>query len=101
MQIPVLIESVANNGFRATAGAPLPLSAEGATEEQAVLNLRAAMAMKLRNGTQFTTIDVPAGDNPWLAIAGIYDPNDPLIQEWEKEMAAYRDEVDADPNRRL
>jgi hypothetical protein len=99
MQIPVLIEPVANNGFRATAGAPLPLSAEGPTAEQAVQNLRAAMHAQLHGGKRLTVVDMPASGNPWLAIAGMYDPNDPLVKAWEQEMAAYRDEVDADPDR--
>ena len=40
MQIPVLVEPVANNGFRARTGEPLPLSADGGTPEEAVRNLR-------------------------------------------------------------
>ena len=30
-------------------------------------------------------------ENPWLALAGMHDPNDPLIQDWKQEMAAYRE----------
>ena len=50
MQIPVLVEPVGNNGFRAKAGEPLPLSAEGATPDEAVRNLRAAMDRQLTSG---------------------------------------------------
>ncbi|GEM_PF-1451908 len=39
MQIAVLVEPVANSGFRAKAGEPLPLSADGATPDEAVRNL--------------------------------------------------------------
>ena len=93
MQIPVLIEPVANNSFRATAGAPLPLSAEGPTAEQAVQNLRVAMDAQLQGGKRLTVVDMPAAVNPWLAIAGMYDPKDALVKEWEQEVAAYRDEA--------
>jgi predicted RNase H-like HicB family nuclease len=98
MQIPVLVEPVANNGFRARAGEPLAVSAEGATPEEALHNLRAALERQLTNGKQLRSLDL-APDNPWLALAGMHDPNDPLIQEWKREMAAYRQEFEDDPNR--
>src|SRR5205814_1150705 len=98
MQIPVLVEPVANNGFRAKAGEPLPLTAEGATADEAVRNLRAAMDRQLKNGKQLLAVDV-AAENPWLAMAGVHDPKDPLIQDWKQEMAAYRQEVEDDPDR--
>jgi hypothetical protein len=98
MQIPVLVEPVANDGFRATTGEPLPLSAAGATPEEAVRNLRAAMARQLKDGKQLRSVDI-ASENPWLAMAGMHDPNDPLVQEWKQEMAAYRQEVEDDPDR--
>lgn len=98
MQIPVLVEPVANNGFRAKAGEPLPESAEGATPEEAVRNLRAALAGQLNNGKQLMSLDM-APENPWLALAGTHDPNDPLVEEWKQEMAAYRQEIEDDPNR--
>jgi hypothetical protein len=63
-----------------------------------VSNLRAAMARQLKNGKQLTSVDM-ALENPWLALAGIHDPNDPLIQEWKQEMAAYRQEIEDDPDR--
>jgi len=98
MQIPVLVEPVANNGFRAKAGEPLSLTAEGATAEEAVRNLRAAMDCQLKNGKQLLSVDFTA-ENPWLAMAGMHNPNDPIIQEWKKEMAAYRQEVEDNPDR--
>lgn len=99
MQIPVLVEPVPNEGFRATAGPPLPLSAEGATPDEAVRNLRAVMDQQLKNGKQLTSVEFPAAPNPWLAMAGTLDLNDPLVQEWQAAMAEYRLEVEADPDR--
>lgn len=98
MQLPVLIEPVANNGFRAKTGEPLPLSADGATAEEAVRNLRGAMDRELKGGRRLQLIDI-AVENPWLAIAATHDPNDALVQEWKQEIAAYRQEVEDDPNR--
>jgi predicted RNase H-like HicB family nuclease len=98
MEIAVLVEPVANNGFRARAGEPLPMSADGATPDEAVRNLRAAMALQLKDGKQLRAVEM-ATDNPWLALAGMHDPNDPLVQEWKQEMQAYRQEIEADPDR--
>ncbi len=58
MRIPVLIEPVANNGFRARSGEPLPLSADGATADEAVRNLRAALDQQLQNGKQLRSVDL-------------------------------------------
>src|SRR5437660_3523636 len=98
MQIPVLVEPVANNGFRAKAGEPLPVSADGGTPEEAVRNLRAAMDRQLKDGKQLRSVDI-ASENPWLAMAGMHDPNDQLVQEWKQEMAVYRQEIEDDANR--
>ena len=98
MQIPVLVEPVANNGFRARTGEPLPVSADGGTPEEAVRNLRAAMDRQLKDGKQLRSVDI-APENPWLAMAGMHDPNDQLVQEWKQEMAAYRQEIEDDANR--
>jgi predicted RNase H-like HicB family nuclease len=99
VQIPVLIEPVANNGYRAKCGEPLPLSADGTTPDEAVRNLRAAMDLQLKNGKRLVSVQMADGDNPWLAMAGTVDPNDPLTKEWKEAMAAYRQQVDDDPSR--
>jgi hypothetical protein len=98
MQITVLIEPVANNGFRARTGEPLPVTADGATPDEAFTNLRAAMVRQLKNGKQLRQVDI-ASENPWLALAGMHNHNDPLIQEWIQEMADYRQEIEDDPER--
>jgi predicted RNase H-like HicB family nuclease len=98
MQIPVLVEPIANNGFSARIGEPLPLSAEGATPEEALRNLRTALDCQLSSGKQLQAMDLTPA-NPWLALAGIHDPNDPLVQEWKQEMAIYRQELENDPDR--
>ena len=98
MQITVLIEPVANDGFRARSGEPLPVSADGAAPEEAVRNLRAVMDRQLKNGKQLRLVEI-APENPWLTLAGMHDPNDPLVQEWKQEVAAYRQEIEDDPDR--
>src|SRR5438128_10573093 len=100
MQIPVLIQPIAGNGYRAKSGEPLPLSAEGATRDEALQKLRQMVEERLHQGALFASVDVPAfeADNPWLRLVGMYDPNDPDVQEWKEEMRRYREEVEQDPN---
>jgi hypothetical protein len=97
MQIPVLVEPVANNNFRARSGEPMPICADGSTPEDAVRNLRVEFDRQLA-GKQLIGVEM-SPENPWLAMAGIFDPNDPVIQEWKNEMASYRQELEADPDR--
>jgi hypothetical protein len=98
MEIPVLIEPVAGNGYVARTGEPLPLRAEGATRDEAMKNLEQMVSRRLTNGSQFLTLRVPEEDNPWLAMAGMYDPNDPEVIAWKQAMAEYREKAEADPN---
>lgn len=79
MEIPVLIEPVAGNGYGARTGEPLALSAVGATRETALKNLEKLVSNRLSNGTQIQFIKFPDDDNPWLALAGMHDPNDPEV----------------------
>ena len=37
-------------------------------------------------------------DRKWMKLAGMYDENDPLVQQWIQCMADYRREVEEDPN---
>jgi predicted RNase H-like HicB family nuclease len=58
MQIPILIEPVAGNGYRARGGEPLALAAEGATREEALANLKKKMQAHPRNGTELTSLEL-------------------------------------------
>jgi predicted RNase H-like HicB family nuclease len=48
MQIPVLIEPVARNGYRARVLEPYAVSAKGATREEALAKLRAKIEKRLK-----------------------------------------------------
>jgi hypothetical protein len=95
MQIPILIEPVANNGFRARSGEPFGLSVEAATADEAVRQLRALVSAQLGAGARLLPLDVP--DNPWLAGAGMFR-NDPLYDAWQDQIVQRRRELDADPD---
>lgn len=77
MQIRILNERVANNGYRSRGGEPFDLSAEGETREEAMAKLHEP--------------------HPLAKFAGMFK-DDPLFDNWQKSIAKYRREVDADPN---
>jgi hypothetical protein len=94
MDIPVLIEPVAGNGFRAR----LELTAEGATRDEALQRLRELLRQP-PNGTKLSAVEIsdsPA-PHPWMEFAGMHDPNDPVVKDWEEAMADYRRKIDEHP----
>ena len=44
------------------------------------------------------SLDVPVKDNPWLRMAGIWEKDDPLVEEWKRTMEENRRAADADPD---
>jgi hypothetical protein len=97
MELPVWVEPVNGTGFRATVGPPFNWMAEGATEEEAVMKLQTEAIRHNSNGGRVASIKIP-DENPWLRIAGTWDPNDPLYEEWRKAIEEYRQSIDDDPN---
>ena len=97
MHIPVLIEPVAGNGFRARGMEPFALSGEGPTREEALAKLRDQLDARLKSGAEIMGLEVPAPPNPWVEFAGMFK-DDPLFDDWQKAIEEYRREVDADPN---
>src|SRR6266705_3504588 len=98
MEIPVLIEPIAGNGFRAQGSAPLPLSAEGGTPEEALAKLRELLVNRLADGAQIVSIELPSGPHPLAHYAGSLNPGDPLVKSWKESMAEYRKKVEEDPD---
>jgi hypothetical protein len=97
MQIPILIERVKGNGYRARGAEPFAVSAKGATREEAVAKLRSKIQARLKNGTELAALDV-GPDHPWMEFAGMFK-DDPLCDDWVQSMAEYRQQVEDDPNR--
>jgi hypothetical protein len=98
MQIPILIEPLAGNGYVARGGEPLALSAEGATKEEALEKLRAKLKARLEQGAVVVPLDMPPQEHPLARFAGMYK-DDPLLKDWKKSVAAYRKKVDKDANK--
>src|SRR5438034_1216656 len=90
MQIPVLVEVVDGNGYRARSGEPFPLCAEGKTHEEAVRKLRKLIEDRLAAGARLVTLEIPTmAPNPWVEFAGMFKDN-PEFDEWQKAIAENR-----------
>jgi hypothetical protein len=98
MKIPVLIERIAANGYRARSGEPFVLTAEGATRDDALNNLRRLMDAKLHNGAELAEVSVGEQENPWLSPVGFLPANDPLVDEWIETMKENRRKLDEEPD---
>jgi hypothetical protein len=101
MQIPVIVEQVANKGFCARTGEPLSLSAEGLTQDEAVGKLRQLLDGQFQSGKTLVAVEVTAvtspATHPWMRFAGMFK-DDPLFDDWQKAIEDYRRKVDADPD---
>jgi predicted RNase H-like HicB family nuclease len=96
MKIPVLIEPVAQNGYRAQGMEPFAVSAEGATREEALAKLRAKIERRLENGAELVGLEISAPPHPWAAFVGMFK-DDPWIDDWKRSVEEYRRKIDDDP----
>jgi len=88
MEISVVIEPVAGNGYRAL-WSPLGMTAEGPTREEAAEALRIAIEKRLAAGAELRTFHFPPLTNPLSRYEGVYE-NDPLFDDWQQAIAEYR-----------
>jgi hypothetical protein len=98
MQIPVLIEPIAGNGFRARSGKPLAMEVEAATREEALARLKDRLESQLRNGAEIVPLEVGTQSHPLAEFVGMFK-DDPWIEEWKKSMNEYRRKIDKEPDR--
>ncbi|MBM4090380.1 MAG: hypothetical protein FJ276_13305 [Planctomycetes bacterium] len=93
MVIPVLVEPISANQFRAATGEPLRLEAEGPTRDEAIEKLRRLIDSRIAAGAEFIDIPVRTEAHPLGPFAGILR-NDPLVAPWMEAMAEYREQTD-------
>ena len=98
MQIPVLVERLKGNGYRARGTEPFAVSARGATREEALAKLRAKIQNRLKEGTELVGLEIGPLLNPWLQGAGMFSPEDPSVQEWIQIMVENRRKMDEAPD---
>lgn len=85
MTLPILLEPV-TGGFRATTGGPFDAVAEAASAEQAVADVRAAVARRLHGGAVLLPQGLPVPSPvPVPPLA-----ENPLFDDWLREVDAFR-----------
>ena len=96
MELSTILEPIAGNGFRATGagGLSLGLSAEGATQSEAMANLGKLIEDRITTGAEIVSLNVPR-PHPFALDAG-YLRNDPLLDAWKSAMAEARRSLDVD-----
>jgi predicted RNase H-like HicB family nuclease len=97
MELPVLIEPIAGNGYRASGASPLTLTAEGTTPEEALQNFQELLQRRVAEGAVVVSVSVPPTQAPWAPFAGQLR-GDPMLAAWRQAMADYRRQVDEDPD---
>jgi predicted RNase H-like HicB family nuclease len=97
MEIPVLIEPMSGNGYRAWVMDPLALMAEGATPEEALQKLGALLQNRLAHGSRIVGLEVPLPGHPAARCAGSIR-GDPLVEDLREAIAEYRRKKYEDPD---
>jgi hypothetical protein len=96
MEIPILIEPIAGNGYRAR-GELFALSADGPTREEALARLKEQLQARVNAGVSIVPLQVPNAPHPLAEFAGMFK-DDPDFQEVMEIIAENRRQMDADPD---
>lgn len=97
MRIPVLVERLKENGYRARSAEPFAASAKGATCEEALAKLRAKIQTRLKNGTEVVGMEIGPESHPWMEFAGMFKA-DPWIEDWKQSIEDYRQKIEDNPD---
>jgi len=94
MRYLVILQPQDNGGYRAAAPGLPGCQSEGATEEEALANIRQVMAETLQR-VKIVTVEVPepVSPDPWAKIVGMY-ADEADFEEFQKELESYRREID-------
>jgi hypothetical protein len=93
VQIPVLVERLNKDGYRAWGKEPFAVSARGATRDEALAKLRAKIQKRLKNGTEIVGLEVGQSRHPLEEFAGMYK-DDPDFADVLKIMEEKRRAMD-------
>ena len=89
MEIPILVEPVSDNGFRATSGGPLGLEIEAPTRVEAIEQLRELIDRRIAAGAEIVGMEIGNSKHSLAPFAGMLK-DDPLLQPWKDAIAEYR-----------
>ena len=97
MNIPVVLEPIAENGYRAS-GSPFAVTAEGSTKEETLARLLELIDQRIAAGAQLVELEFQEPKKrPWMRFAGTWRPDDPFIERWKQAVEEYRQKMDEDP----
>lgn len=94
-EVSVVIEPVAGNGFRASCGEPIRVSAEGASRDEALERLRLTLEDRVRDGVEVVRLRVGGGR---VVPAAPVWPDDDLTRAWLEGVADTRAAADRRPD---
>lgn len=99
MTFDVIVLKQPDNGFLARTLLLPEVTAQGATEQEALDQISALIRGQFEKFRLVKLeVDLPeARQNPWSARAGIF-ANDPTWDDFQEVMAEHRRQIDADPN---
>ena len=99
MDIAVVVEKVADDGYQATSYVPAHVVAQGRTRQEALDRLRDQLRSRL-SSAEVVTLSIPLLGNahPWKALAGSWRDS-PDREAIERNLQEYRQQVDAAPDR--
>ena len=98
MQIPVLIEQVKTNGYRASGAAPFNFSVEAESRAAALEQFRQQVKRQLASGAEIVQLEIDEPEPHYAKFIGTWTPGDPEIEAWKKAVEEYRQKVEDDPN---
>lgn len=92
MEIPILIEPLAEGRFRAKAGEPFGVAVEAGSRHEALKQLEAQIKSQLEAGAELLTLKLALAHQ---TMPGEVFHNDPLFDEWLELIAENRRREDS------
>jgi hypothetical protein len=99
MEVPILLEHLPADGYRATSLAPARLSVDASSREEAIAQIGRLVQEHFSHAELIhVNVPLPGESHPWHPLAGTWiDQNE--AAELERHMREYRRQIDADPDR--
>ena len=90
----VLLQPQDTGGYQAIAPSLPGCQSEGATEEEALANIRQVIVKTLQR-VKIATVDIPdsVSPDPWAQVIGMYNETS-QFEEFQEAIAEYRREID-------
>ena len=97
VKIPVLIETISNQRYRATGGEPFGGCVEGETPEAALREMKRRIEDRIAGGARIAAVALPDTHDLPAVGPGMFRES-LLYDAWQQAMADYRQSVDDRPD---